>query len=62
MESPEDREEGQEEAQHVPQMPAGDAVEGGTSLDPNPGGQVEGQPDKISAKDTPPEAQPEEEE
>ena len=49
-----------QEAPNVPQMPAGDAVEGGTSLDPDPGGAVTG-PDKISAEDTPPEAAPDEE-
>jgi hypothetical protein len=41
---------------HVPQMPAGDAVEGGTSTDPDPGGGV-AEPDKPSAEDVPPEAE-----
>jgi hypothetical protein len=41
------------EEQQVPQMPAGDAVEGGTSHDADPGGGVANQPDKISAEDTP---------
>jgi hypothetical protein len=57
MESEERAEEGTEEsgAPRVPQEPMGDAVEGGTSLDPNPGGGV-AEPDKPSAEDVPEEA------
>jgi hypothetical protein len=60
MESPEDQGQ-EEETPQVPQEPAGDAVEGGTSHDSDPGGGVAEQ-DKISADDVPPEAQPEGEE
>ena len=57
--SSETAESAQQEQQGVPQEPAGNAVEGGTSHDPYPGGGVAPQ-DKVSAEDTPPEALPEE--
>jgi hypothetical protein len=59
MESEEkEAQEGTEEsgARQVPQMPSGDAVEGGTSHNPDPGGGV-APPDKVSAEDVPPEAE-----